>query len=109
MQHFLCRLSPPRSSFPGDMSDAEARLMGEHATYWAGLLQKGNVVAFGPVLDPAGVWGLALVEAEDEAAARALTDHDPVIRAGIGFAYALYAMPQARVRPASGRTTDVQD
>ena len=91
------------------MSDAEAKLMGDHAAYRAGLLGEGSVVAFGPVLDPVGVWGLALVEAEDDAAARALTDRDPVIRAGIGFAYAVCAMPQARVRPASGRTIDVKD
>ena len=33
--------------------------------------------AFGPVLDPAGVFGMGIVEAADKAAVRAITDKDP--------------------------------
>ena len=104
MQHFLCKLLPPRPGFPGDMTEAEGALMAEHVAYWSDLLGRGEAVAFGPVLDPAGVWGLALVEAEDEAAARGLTAGDPVVRAGTGFRYEIYAMPQTAVRPRAPAT-----
>jgi hypothetical protein len=42
-------------------------------------------VAFGPVLDPAGVYGLARVAAIDEAERATVADADPVIRADAGF------------------------
>ncbi len=56
--HFVYKLIPPRPTFALDMSDAETKIMGEHAAYWQSLLDRGEVVAFGPVLDPAGSWGL---------------------------------------------------
>jgi uncharacterized protein YciI len=98
MPVYLCKLSPPRPSFPGDMTAEEAAVMGEHAAYWTQLTESGAAVVFGPVFDPAGVWGLAIVDAADETAARALTDDDPVIRSGRGFGYAIHPMPNAVVR-----------
>ena len=56
--YFLCRLVSPRPSFPHDMTAAEAALMQEHASYWMGLVQDGTAVAFGPVFDAEGAWGL---------------------------------------------------
>jgi hypothetical protein len=53
---FLCRLTPPRPSFPADMSDEERAMMGEHVAHWRGLLDEGRVVTLGPVADPAGAW-----------------------------------------------------
>ena len=94
----LCKLLPPRATFPADMSEREAALMGEHAAYWSGLTERGTAPVFGPVFDPAGVWGLAIVDVADETAASALTDGDPVIRAGGGFRYEIFPMPQAIVR-----------
>jgi len=85
MGGFVFRLLGPRPTFPGDMTPEEAVLMGQHAAYWRDLTRAGTAVAFGPVLDPAGVYGLAVVRADDEAAARSLADADPVVRAGIGF------------------------
>jgi len=58
--------------------------MGRHAEYLTTLLKDGSGVAFGPVFDPAGVFGLGIIEAADESEARALTDADPVVVAGIG-------------------------
>ena len=103
MAFFLCQLRGPRPTFPGDMSAEEGALMGEHAAYWGGLACEGTAVAFGPVFDPAGPWGLALVEIADEAGARSLTEADPVIRAGRGFRYDIHPMPQVvlRATPAS--------
>ena len=69
--------------------------MAEHVAYWTALAQSGTVVVFGPVADPNGVWGVAIVEAEDEAAVGALTSRDPVMRAEIGARYEVLPMPRA--------------
>jgi uncharacterized protein YciI len=74
------------------MTPEEAELMGQHTAYWRDLTRTGTAVAFGPVLDPAGVYGLAVVRADDDAAARAIADADPVIRADAGFAFEIAPM-----------------
>ena len=71
--------------------------MGQHAAYWRDQLERGHVVVFGPVFDPDGVWGLGVIDTEDEAAARSLVLDDPVIRSGV-CTYALHSM-DAVVRP----------
>ena len=97
MAYFLCRLNPPRPTFALDMTDPEQALMGEHGVYWTGLMDQGRVAVFGVVMDPAGVWGTTIVEADDEAAARALTDGDPAVNRDAGFSYDVFAMPNAIV------------
>ena len=79
----MFRLISPRPTFPIDMTESERKLMGEHVTYWTALRDKGIAVVFGPVLDPKGVWGVAIVETSDEATARALLANDPVEKAGL--------------------------
>lgn len=93
MKHYFFRLIPPRPSFPADMTPAEAALMREHSAYWSGLMARGLVHAFGPVADPAGTYGVALASLEDGAEPQALGDADPVVRAGIGFRFAILPMP----------------
>jgi len=97
MKYFLTRLVPPRPDFPRTMSDQEASAMGEHAAYCRSLLASGRAVVFGPVADPAGVWGLGVVRGTDEAAVWALADADPVIRAGLGLRYEVVPMISAMV------------
>lgn len=93
MAHHLYKLIPPRPSFgPGDMSEEEMALMGEHAVYWTGLMDEGHVLAFGPVLDPAGTWGLALVATGDEATARRFGEGDPAVLSG-RFTFEVLPMP----------------
>jgi uncharacterized protein YciI len=96
MPHFFLRLIPPRPTFDRDMTDAERAVMGRHAEYLGSLLREGAGVAFGPVFDPAGTFGMGIVEAADERAARALTDEDPVVREGIGR-YEIYPMRLLKV------------
>ncbi|WP_394352631.1 YciI family protein, partial [Candidatus Nitrosotalea sp. FS] len=48
------------------MTDAEAKMMNEHVAYWNDLTNRGVVIIFGPVLDPNGMWGLAVVEAKEK-------------------------------------------
>jgi uncharacterized protein len=74
--------------------------MQRHVAYWLDRLARGQAVAFGPVMDPAGPWGLGLVESDSEEDARTLANGDPVLGAGLGFRYELHSMPGAHVRPA---------
>jgi hypothetical protein len=41
-------------------------IMGRHAAHWQPLIDSGQMVVFGPVLDGTGPWGLGVVETEDE-------------------------------------------
>lgn len=95
--HFLYKLVPPRPTFAADMTDVEAAVMAEHATYWTALVAAGHVVAFGPVLDPAGVWGLAIVEADDEATVRMMGTEDPAVTSRMAT-FDVYPMPSTVVR-----------
>lgn len=96
--YYAYRLIPPRPSFAQDMTEAEAAIMGEHASYWQGLPERRVAVVFGPVADPAGSWGLAVVEAADEDEVRALGAADPAVGSGLARVEVL-AMPGAAVRP----------
>ena len=98
MQYFFCKLTPPRPTFAVDMTDAERQLMLQHVGYWSDLAAKGSAIVFGPVADPQGVYGVAVVEAADEATVRELSTHDPLIKAGAGFSYAIHPMPQVVLR-----------
>jgi len=86
-RYFLLRLIAPRPTFAQDMTADERALMDRHATYWRGKLGDGVAIAFGPVLDPNGPWGLGLIRARDEAEVRAFEAGDPVIVADRGFRY----------------------
>ncbi|MFI0479089.1 YciI family protein [Actinomadura sp. 9N215] len=94
MSYFVYKLVPHRPDFPADMTDAEASTMGEHVAYWQALADKGTAVVFGPVADPAGYWGLAIVETDDEEQVRAVRAADPVIRDDIGRV-SIYPMADA--------------
>ncbi len=99
MTTYFCRLIPPRPSFAQDLDAEEARLMGEHAAYWREWMRKGKVVAFGVVADPAGAYGIGIIEVTDEAEARSLTAGDPTIVSGRGFRHELHLMPRGAVHP----------
>ncbi len=92
--HFLCRLLPPRGDFARTMSLAERRIMHEHAAYWRQQCLAGTVVAYGPVADPQGVWGVVILRVRTPAEAAELQANDPAMRAGIGFRYE--SLPMAR-------------
>jgi uncharacterized protein YciI len=65
------------------MTDGEAAIMQQHFTYWKPLEERGIVVLLGPVLDPAGTWGLGIVAAESDADIRALATDDPAVKSGM--------------------------
>ena len=99
MPHYLCKLRPPRATFVADMTSDEASLMRAHREYWTPRVETGVVVAMGPVADPAGGYGVAIIEAASESALEAMQASDPVIAAGCGFSYENHLMPMIAVRP----------
>lgn len=77
MPHYFLKLNPCRPTFAMDMTDAERAIMQEHVAYWGDLMNKGLVVVYGPVMDPTGVYGIGVVEAEDETQLKELIKNDP--------------------------------
>jgi uncharacterized protein len=97
-QYFLLKLVAPRPTFATDITDAELRVMQEHGAYLKGYVEKGTVIVMGPVLDPKGSWGVAILEVDSEDEVRAIIAQDPTILSGLGFRYEVYPMLRAMVR-----------
>ncbi len=98
--NFAFRLIAPRPTFVQDMTDEERGTMAEHAEYWRGLLADGVAVVFGPVLDPAGPYGLAVVEVDGPEHVERIIAADPAVRSGLKTE--VHPMPGAVVRPFAG-------
>ena len=79
---FVFRLMPHRPTFALDMSDEEREIMSRHAAHWKPLIDSGQMVVFGPVLDETGSWGLGVVEADNEEELRAFAASDPAVVTG---------------------------
>jgi uncharacterized protein YciI len=94
MTYFFCRLNAPRPTFSQDMTPEESAVMRAHVAYWSGLTAKRTAIAFGPVADPKGAWGLGVVEVESEDGVRGIVDNNPVMKAGSGFSFDVYPMPR---------------
>jgi uncharacterized protein YciI len=95
---FFFRINPPRPTFAADITEQERALMKLHAEYVRGAFDKGMVLAYGPVLDPAGAFGMALIEAQDLAEVKAFARLDPSIQAGLN-GYSIFPM---RIAAAQG-------
>jgi uncharacterized protein YciI len=98
--HFVYRLIPPRPSFAQDMTPEEGALMAAHGEHWRRLMDDGRVLVFGPVLEPDGVWGMAVVEAAGPEEVAAWGDADPAVDSGV-MTYAVLPMPSAVVPAAA--------
>jgi uncharacterized protein len=93
MAYFCCQLRPPRTTFPGDMRPDERSAMTAHGNYIRDMIVRGVILMAGPVMDPAGSWGLCVAEGDTLAEAREVMDADPVVKAGLGFRYDIHPMP----------------
>ena len=98
MTYFLYKLISPRATFPQDITSMEMKVMQEHVVYWKELTDKKIVLLFGPVADPNGTYGLAIIEADDEDVVNEYGIHDPAIEADVGFKFEIYPMPQVVLR-----------
>ncbi|NPC54863.1 YciI family protein [Caenimonas soli] len=97
MKYYLAKFLPPRADFLATMTPAEVSLMQEHRAFLNDLLQKGVVVAHGPVDDPAGGWGLSLYQVEDDQDVSAIAANDPMVRSG-GARYEVFPMRHLKAR-----------
>src|SRR5436190_16490715 len=79
MPTFVLRLIAPRPDFAGTMTDSEREIMNRHAAHWRPYLERGDMVAFGPVLTDEDSYGLEVVETDDEEALREFAAQDPVV------------------------------
>jgi uncharacterized protein len=64
-KNFFVTLTPPRTTFVTDMTDQEREIMNRHVAYWRTLLDKGIAIAYGPVYDPKGPYGVAVMEVDN--------------------------------------------
>ena len=82
-KHFVLKLIPPRPTFAEDMTEKERDIMKQHATYWKDKADHGIAVVYGPVLDPKGMYGLGIIEVDNEDQARTYAADDPAVKSGL--------------------------
>ena len=83
-KHFLLRVWPSRGvAFLQSPTEAENKTMGEHAAYIKRLYDAGTVLLAGPSVNGEKTFGITVVRAADEAAARAILNGDPAVKGGI--------------------------
>jgi uncharacterized protein len=70
---------PPRPSFHLDQNENEKKVMQQHTDYWKELTNRKNAIVYGPVFDPRGVYGIAVIEVNNEEEAKKITKSDPAI------------------------------
>lgn len=97
MKYYFCKYIAPRADFLATMTAHESELMKQHGAFLNDLLEKGVVVAHGPVLDPAGGFGLSLYQVDDDQDMKALTSADPIVKGGVGH-YEIHPMRHLRTR-----------
>jgi hypothetical protein len=64
-----------------DMTPEERVLMQEHARYTRESFDAGKILIYGPVMAPAGAFGMAVFEVADVAEVRAVLENDPSVLA----------------------------
>jgi uncharacterized protein YciI len=97
--YFFVRTQNPRPTFHLDMTDEERSIMQRHVAYWSEKAAQGIAIVFGPVMDPKGVYGIGVYQAQDEAEMQTLIEHDP---ANGLLIYEILPMPRAVVGKLTG-------
>ena len=82
-KYFVLKLIPPRPTFAEDMTEKERDIMKQHATYWKDKADHGIAVVYGPVLDPKGMYGLGIIEVDNEDQALTFAANDPTVKSGL--------------------------
>lgn len=94
---FFARLVPHRPDFAMSMTADEQATMFAHRQFLQGQLAAGTLVVAGPVLDPSGVFGMTVLEAESMDEVHRLLGGDPARAIG---RYEVLPMGPTLVRPA---------
>jgi hypothetical protein len=76
-QFYAVYLNPSRPDFATTMTDSEREIMVQHVAYWTEKLNQGKVYAFGPVIDPKGIYGLGVVAVDNEQELKDFIANDP--------------------------------
>ncbi|MFF0952779.1 YciI family protein [Rhizobium leguminosarum] len=84
MKYYLCKYIPPRADFLQTMTADEQEWMKQHGAFLDSLLSEGKIVAHGPVMDPAGGYGVSLYQIADDEDIQAITAQDPIVKNGAG-------------------------
>jgi uncharacterized protein YciI len=82
---FLYRIQPTRPEMLVEgLTEAESRITAEHFQYLSGLKEQGIVILAGRTLntDPTS-FGIVILNAETEAAAREIMNNDPAVAQGV--------------------------
>jgi uncharacterized protein YciI len=79
-KYFVLYLLPTRPDFAQTMTAEEREIMTAHVGYWSQLMNHGKVLAFGPVMDPAEVYGLGIIAVDDEQEVKEFIANDPAAR-----------------------------
>lgn len=79
---FLILLRPARDTFPGDATPTELAVIGDHFEHMKRATEAGDAILVGRTQDERPL-GLAVIEADDEAAARRFLEADPAVKGGI--------------------------
>jgi uncharacterized protein YciI len=81
MSEWIYFLHPPRDDFAATMTEEERQVWGRHFERLRQLLDEGVLLLAGPTLGKVNT-GIAVFEASDETAARAIMEADPTIAGG---------------------------
>ena len=76
-KNFFLKLNPPRSSFMFDMTNEERTIMEQHVAYWKTYIDNGTIIVLGPVMDPKGGYGIAVVTVDSEEELQQIISKDP--------------------------------
>lgn len=83
-RQFLLRIEPVDPAFSLQKVSPEQRpTLTAHAAYLRQLLADGKLVLAGQAFPPDSISGIIIVEAPDAAAAKAILDADPSVKAGL--------------------------
>jgi len=82
MAEWIYFIHPPRENFVETITEEEAGIMHVHAGHLAELHRAGTLILAGPTFGRVNT-GIAVIEAEDEDAARAIMMSDPAITSGL--------------------------
>jgi hypothetical protein len=92
---YLYKLTPPRPTFPAQMTPEEGAAMQRHFGYGNDQMERRAALVFGPVADPQGAYGIAILDVASEAEAKRICAQDPVITAKLCFTSGVFHMPNA--------------
>lgn len=96
-KHFLYKLFPPRPTFHLDQNEEEESVMQQHMQYWEELTNKRSSIVYGTVFDPHGVFGMAVIEVDNEEEADNIAKDDPAVSSNV-CTYGLIPMQVGMIR-----------